>query len=235
MATSWIWTTNAATKEVMPWLVKRRKEASKLLLDTWAAWTWWTETTWITQYSDEQVSDLAYVTELLEKTPTEWRKALKEMWYTDKDIANYKAWNVPLTDKQKVGSINVMDDITDLVKNYDWNDATWVHFWMPVIAWTDRADTIQKIEQLVAKMTLPNLGSLKWPMSDKDLAFITKASSNLDVWLSDKQFEKNLIQAYNLAARRAWEKEVTTLDEIKWTKSWMSTATPKNDPLWLFK
>jgi hypothetical protein len=32
---------------------------------------------------------------------------------------------------------------------------------MPVVAGTDRADTIQKIEQLVAKMTLPNLGSLK--------------------------------------------------------------------------
>ena len=141
------------------------------------------------------------------------------MWYTDKDVANYKAWNVPLTDKQKVSSINVMEDIKDLVTHYDWNDATWVHFGMPVIAWTDRADTIQKIEQLVAKMTLPNLGSLKWPMSDKDLAFITKASSNLDVWLSDKQFEKNLIQAYNLAARRAWEKEVTTLYEIKWLNS----------------
>ena len=102
---------------------------------------------------------------------------------------------------------------------------------MPVIAWTDRADTIQKIEQLVAKMTLPNLGSLKWPMSDKDLAFITKASSNLDVWLSDKQFEKNLIQAYNLAARRAWEKEITKLSEIpkerilpwQWTTTWTST------------
>jgi len=32
---------------------------------------------------------------------------------------------------------------------------------MPVIAGTDRADAIQKIQQLVAKMTLPNLGMLK--------------------------------------------------------------------------
>lgn len=198
----------------------------------WTAWTWWTETKWIKQYTDEQVSDLAYVTELLEKTPTEWRKALKEMWYTDKDIANYKAWNVPLTDKQKVSSINVMEDIKDLVTNYDWNDATWVHFGMPVIAWTDRADTIQKIEQLVSKMTLPNLGSLKWPMSDKDLAFITKASSNLDVWLSDSQFEKNLIQAYNLAARRAWLKEVTSLKDIK---QWWTTAKPQNNTWWTAK
>ena len=52
-------------------------------------------------------------------------------------------------------------------------------------------------------------------MSDKDLAFITKASSNLSAELSDTQFEKNLVQAYNVVARRAGLPEVKTIDEIK--------------------
>ena len=51
-------------------------------------------------------------------------------------------------------------------------------------------------------------------MSDKDLAFITKASSNLSAELSDDQFEKNLIQAYNVAARRAGIPEITKLSDI---------------------
>jgi len=49
------------------------------------------------------------------------------MGYTDKDVANYKAGNVPLTEKQKVSSVGLIDDIKDLVSNYDWNDATGFH------------------------------------------------------------------------------------------------------------
>ena len=216
MATSWIGTTNAKTWEVMQSLVKRRKEAANLLVTPTISWT---------QYSDQQINELAYLTELQEKNPSQAAKDMKELWLTPTDIANYKAWNMPLTEKQKQSSINVMEDIKDLVTNYDWNDATWVHFGMPVIAWTDRADTLQKIWQIVAKMTLPNLWSLKWPMSDKDLDFITKASSNLSEKLSDKQFEKNLIIAYNLAARRAWMPEITDIKEIK-SSSNSKTATP---------
>lgn len=178
-----------------------------------------------TQYNDQNIADLAYLVELQEKNPTQASKDMKELWYTARDIANYKAGNVPLTDKQKQTSVSVIDDIKDLVTNYDWNDATWFHAWMPVIAGTDRADTIQKIEQLVAKMTLPNLGSLKWPMSDKDLAFITKASSNLSAELSDDQFEKNLIQAYNVAARRAGIPEITKLSDIGKTTQQTQTNT----------
>jgi hypothetical protein len=40
-------------------------------------------------------------------------------------------------------------------------------------------------------------------MSDKDLAFITAASNNLSTTQSDSSFEKQLINTYNLAARRA--------------------------------
>lgn len=40
-------------------------------------------------------------------------------------------------------------------------------------------------------------------MSDKDIQFIKEASSKLSTQQSNKSFERNLIEAYNLAARRA--------------------------------
>ena len=234
MLASWVWTgewVNYAKQVAgMAWITDLNAKVSSLTPEQLSAlqmakikkespWLYWilsqpSQPT--SQYNDQNIADLAYLVELQEKNPTQASKDMKELWYTARDIANYKAGNVPLTDKQKQTSVSVIDDIKDLVTNYDWNDATGVHFGMPVISWTDRADTLQKIDQLVAKMTLPNLGSLKWPMSDKDLAFITKASSNLSAELSDVQFEKNLIQAYNVAARRAWLPEVESLDEIKW-------------------
>lgn len=183
------------------------------------------QATW-KQYSDEQISDLAYVTELLEKTPTEWRKALKEMWYTDKDIANYKAWNIPLTEKQKNSSFEVVNWIKDLISNYDWNDAVGKFDYSRVLWLQGAEDAKIVIDNLVAKLTLPNLWVLKWPMSDKDIEFIKAASSKLWTTQSNKSFEKNLIDAYNIAARRAWIKEVETLNEIKnWTSNINTTWT----------
>ena len=177
------------------------------------------------EYTDNQIWELSYLAELQEKNPTQAAKDMKELWYTAKDLANYKAWNMPLTEKQKNSSIDVIENIKDLITNYDWSDATGFHWWIPAVAWTDRADTIAKVNQIVAKMTLPNLWQLKWPMSDKDLAFLTQASSNLDVWLSDKQFEANMVSAYNLAARRAWLPEIKSISEIKKLQTAQPTQT----------
>ena len=78
-----------------------------------------------TQYSDEQVNNLAYLVELQEKNPSQAAKDMKEMGYTAKDMANFKAGNVPLTEKQKNSSIEVMNAIKDLADptKYEWNDA----------------------------------------------------------------------------------------------------------------
>lgn len=50
---------------------------------------------------------------------------MKELGYTARDIANYKAGNVPLTEKQKNSSTEVMNAIKDLAdpSKYEWNDA----------------------------------------------------------------------------------------------------------------
>ncbi len=58
-------------------------------------------------------------------------------------------------------------------------------------------------------------------MSDKDIAFIKEASSKLSRDQSDASFERNLIDAYNLSARRAGMPEITKLSDI-------STGTQKS-------
>ncbi len=51
-------------------------------------------------------------------------------------------------------------------------------------------------------------------MSDKDLAFIQNASTRLNLAQTDKEFEKQLIELYNIGARKNWMKEITKLSEI---------------------
>lgn len=52
-------------------------------------------------------------------------------------------------------------------------------------------------------------------MSDKDIAFIKEASSKLSRDQSDASFERNLIDAYNLSARRAGMPEIKKLSDLK--------------------
>ena len=183
--------------------------------------TWYynqTPLAWNKTYDDTQISDLAYLVELQEKNPSQAAKDMKELWYTPKDIANYKAWNMPLTEKQKTNSIDLMNDIVNLVTNYDWNDAVGKFDYTRAL-WQDAEDAKIIIDNLVAKLTLPNLWALKWPMSDKDIAFITAASSKLWTTQSNKSFERNLVDAYNISARRSWVPEIKSLDEIKTDKT----------------
>lgn len=51
-------------------------------------------------------------------------------------------------------------------------------------------------------------------MSDKDIQFIKEASSKLSRNQSDASFERNLIDAYNLSARRSGMPEIEKLSDI---------------------
>ena len=57
---------------------------------------------------------------------------MKELGYSARDLANYKAGNLPLTEKQKNTSTEVMNAIKDLTDSskYEWNDATGANFSM---------------------------------------------------------------------------------------------------------
>ena len=51
-------------------------------------------------------------------------------------------------------------------------------------------------------------------MSDRDIDFIKQASSKLATTQSNDSFERNLIDAYNLSARRAGMPEIKKLSDI---------------------
>jgi hypothetical protein len=51
-------------------------------------------------------------------------------------------------------------------------------------------------------------------MSDNDIRFLKSVSSKLDPLQSNKQFEKNIVEMYNIAARKAGVKEITKLSEV---------------------
>ena len=88
---------------------------------------------------------------------------MKELGYTARDLANYKSGNVPLTEKQKNTSLDIMSAIKDLTDNdrYEWNDAVGKFDPTRIIGTQDAEDATVAINNLVAKLTLPNLGVLK--------------------------------------------------------------------------
>jgi hypothetical protein len=51
-------------------------------------------------------------------------------------------------------------------------------------------------------------------MSDNDLKFIKSVSSKLDPVQSNKQFEKNIVEMYNIAANKAGMPTIKKLSEI---------------------
>lgn len=52
-------------------------------------------------------------------------------------------------------------------------------------------------------------------MSDKDIEFVKAISSKLNKSISDEQFDKNLVELYNVSARKAGMPEVKSIAEIQ--------------------
>lgn len=76
-------------------------------------------------YTEDDINVLGEIRAILEKTPTEGRKALKDAGYTLDDIAMLNSGKMPQTSAQKKSAMEVINDIGGLV-NMDWNDATGV-------------------------------------------------------------------------------------------------------------
>ena len=96
-----------------------------------------------------------------------------------------------------------MNDIKSLVSLNDWQDAigrsTIIPYTMPG---GDAATAEKAIDNLIAKLTIDNLPLLKGPMSDKDIEFVKAVSSKFNKEISDDQFENNLVELYNLSAKK---------------------------------
>lgn len=73
-----------------------------------------------------------------------------------------------------------------------------------------------KFNTLMSTLTIPQLGTLKGPMSDKDIAFLKAASSSLKLDSPEKQFDETLdqmIQAYKRLQQDA-KNQGTTLEAL---------------------
>jgi hypothetical protein len=77
-------------------------------------------------------------------------------------MAEAKAGRIPATESQKQSATQIISSIQDLA-SMDWNDATGVNFSMmdEAPSGSDWATAQSKINNLVASITLPNLGMLK--------------------------------------------------------------------------
>jgi hypothetical protein len=71
------------------------------------------------------------------------------------------------------------------------------------------------VENIKNKLTLNNLGFLKGAMSDKDIAFITGASSALNDKMSESQFKKELINIQSAFTNGIVNSPAYSLDEKK--------------------
>lgn len=52
-------------------------------------------------------------------------------------------------------------------------------------------------------------------MSDKDIEFLKATASKLQKNISDEQFDKNLVELYNISARKSGKPEVKTISDIQ--------------------
>lgn len=185
-----------------------------------------------TQYNQDKIELLAEISQI--QSETEKRKALESAGLTLQDLTRYKAdssaGKIPPTQAQIQAALWTISDIQWLAQT-DWTDATGKFDYTRLIWTPDATDAGVLIENLKNKSAFNNLGMLKWPMSDKDLWFLQNVSSKLDPVQSNKQFEKNIVEMYNIAARKAWIKEITKLSEIPkdrilpwqqntWTSTW---------------
>jgi hypothetical protein len=168
------------------------------------------------QYSEQ---DIELLSELALMDGTARNTALKNSGLTLKDVTDYtnlaKQGKIPATSSQKKSATGLMNDVKNLISLNDWQDAIGRSTMFPTIPGGDAATAENAIDNLIAKLTIENLPLLKWPMSDKDIEFVKAVSSKFAKTISDDQFKNNLIELYNLSAKKAGQPEVKTLDEIK--------------------
>jgi len=193
----WVWSPNATT-----WTT------------TWTSWvTWW--------YSDAQLWLMWSIT-TLNTTST---KALQDAWLTTNDYWLFKAWWLQPTASQMSSAQSMVNSIDELLNHSNLNDAVWAWDIMtPTLSWKTN-DFINKFDSFLANLTKDNLWTLKWPMSDKDVAFIKSMSSSINRNTDEQTFKDNLKK---LKDRYSWIAWWNSLNTYNWTTtSWFTQYTNK--------
>ena len=175
-------------------------------------------------FTDSDIAVLGSVAKL----DKQGKQTLNENWLTERDWANFNAWLLPPTAKQKQESQVVVDRIDDILK-WDWTDAVWPFLWKSrVFTWggTDRKVTELKVAALKDLLAMANLDKIKWAMSDKDIEFLRNTATYLSTDLSESEFEKTLNEIKTKYSNIAWGKPTT------WTTQ-TNTGAWQTDPLWI--
>lgn len=173
--------------------------------------------TWQAQATGYSDADIELLADIASMEASAQNTALKNSWVSRQQLSKYKAdavsWKIPPTEWQKQSAFGILSNIQGIAQT-DWNDAVWKYDYSRALGlqWAEDARTL--IDNLRDAAAINNLWVLKWPMSDKDIAFIKSVSSKLDPVQSNAQFEKNIVEMYNIAARKVWVEEIKKLSDI---------------------
>lgn len=172
------------------------------------------------QFTDSDIAILWSVTKL----DKQWKSTLADNWLTERDLANFNAWLLPPTAKQKQESQTIVNKVDDILA-WDWSDAVGIAKSMIFTgAWSDRKVTELKVQALKDLLAMANLDKIKGAMSDKDIEFLRNTATYLSTDLSETEFEKTLTEIKNKYANIAG-----------WTPTTQPTetpSTPTNTGVW---
>ncbi len=172
-------------------------------------------------FTDSDIAVLGSVAKL----DKQGKQTLNENWLTERDWANFNAWLLPPTAKQKQESQVVVDRVDDILK-WDWTDAVWPFLWKSrVFTWggTDRKVTELKVAALKDLLAMANLDKIKWAMSDKDIEFLRNTATYLSTDLSESEFEKTLNEIKTKYSNIAWGKPTTWTTQTN-TGAWQTDS-----------
>lgn len=95
--------------------------------------------------------------------------------------------------QEKVMATNdALRSVDDLINHPGLESAVGFSSKMPTVPGSDKADFKIKLDNLISKLTLDNMGKMKGVLSDADIKMIRDASSGLDASMSEDEFKKQL-------------------------------------------
>lgn len=172
---------------------------------------------------------------------------LKWLWMTSaqfvKAASNYQ-FNSSATEDQRQQTQDIYDLLLELETAPGKEQAVWfssqsfVPWFLPwvnkdergIIRGSDAASYQAKFNTFKDTQVLPNLGKLKWPMSDKDIQFLRNTATSLNLDMSEKEYDAKLKEMKAKLEEKLW---ITWTTQQNNNTSTQQPNTTQSDPLWL--
>lgn len=185
-----------------------------------------------TQYDDERKTIMNQMGEYMRsnKSLTKIQQAeLDRLWLTQSQVTAFmdKPFYERATETQKTEAKKLADEAELLLNHPGLEAATGKSSIFNSIPGTSGYDFVTQLDSFIAKLALPNLPLLKWPMSDKDIEFIKQASSSLaKTGQTTEQYKASLMKLIQEATGRSMGTENTgTPGEATTPKSAVDSLT----------